>query len=84
MQGYFTNRDKTGTAGLSGREVLIVGWLVCLGKREFPVDPHRDPRAEKSGPQYSGDLGKHYILTHAVTHEQKNWGGNNGEKRIYG
>ena len=49
MQGYFTNRDKTGTAGLSGREVLIVGWLVCLGKREFPVDPHRDPRAEKNG-----------------------------------
>ena len=49
MQGYFTNRDKTVTAGLSGREVLIVGWLVCLGKREFPVDPHRDPRAEKSG-----------------------------------
>ena len=26
-----------------------MGWLVCLGKREFPVDPHRDPRAEKSG-----------------------------------
>ena len=23
-------------------------------------------------------------LTHAVTHEQKKWGGNNGEKRIYG
>ena len=49
MQGYFTNRDKTGTVGLSGREVLIVGWLVCLGKREFPVDPHRDPRTEKMG-----------------------------------
>ena len=49
MQGYFTNRDKTGTVGLSGREVLIVGWLVCLGKREFPVDPHRDPRTEKPG-----------------------------------
>ena len=49
MQDRFANRDKTGTARLSGREVLIVGWLVCLGKREFPVDPHRDPRAEKSG-----------------------------------
>ena len=49
MQDYFTNRDKTGTARLSGREVLIVGWLVCLGKREFPVDPRRDPRTEKSG-----------------------------------
>jgi len=24
------------------------------------------------------------VLTHAVTHEQKKWGGNNGEKRIYG
>ena len=24
------------------------------------------------------------VLTHAVTHEQKNRGGNNGEKRIYG
>ena len=23
-------------------------------------------------------------MTHAVTHEQKKWGGNNGEKRIYG
>ena len=27
----------------------MLGWLVCLGKREFPVDPRRDPRAEKSG-----------------------------------
>ena len=49
MQDHFAIRDKTGTVRLSGREVLIVGWLVCLGKREFPVDPHRDPRAEKSG-----------------------------------
>ena len=49
MQDRFANRDKTGTARLSGREVLVVGWLVCLGKREFPVDPHRDPRAEKNG-----------------------------------
>ena len=24
------------------------------------------------------------VLTHAVTHEQKNRGGNNGEKRIHG
>ena len=24
------------------------------------------------------------VLTHAVNHEQKKWGGNNGEKRIYG
>ena len=24
------------------------------------------------------------VLTHAVTHEQKKRGGNNGEKRIYG
>ena len=24
------------------------------------------------------------VLTHAVTHEQKKWGGNNGEKRICG
>ena len=24
------------------------------------------------------------VLTHAVTHKQKNRGGNNGEKRIYG
>ena len=49
MQDRFANRDKTGTDRLSGREVLIVGWLVCLGKREFPVDPHRDPRTEKPG-----------------------------------
>ncbi len=27
----------------------MVGWLVYLGKREFPVDPRRDPRTEKSG-----------------------------------
>ena len=25
-----------------------------------------------------------HVLTHAVTHEQKNRGGNNGEKHIYG
>ena len=25
-----------------------------------------------------------HVLTHAVTHEQKNRGGNNGEKRISG
>ena len=49
MQDRFAIRDKTGTVRLSGREVLIVGWLVCLGKRESHVDPHRDPRAEKSG-----------------------------------
>ena len=24
------------------------------------------------------------VLTHVLTHEQKKWGGNNGEKRIYG
>ena len=54
MQDRFANRDKTGTVGLSGREVLIVGWRVCLGKREFPVDPHRDPRAEKSGAETMG------------------------------
>ena len=28
--------------------------------------------------------GEDRVLTHAVTHEQKNRGGNNGEKRIYG
>ena len=27
----------------------MVGWLVYLGKREFPVDPRRDPRTEKPG-----------------------------------
>ena len=54
MQDRFAIRDKTGTVRLSGRKVLIVGWLVCLGKREFPVDPHRDPRAEKSGAETMG------------------------------
>ena len=49
MQDRFAIRDKTGTVRLSGREVLMLGWLVCLGERESPVDPHRDPRAEKSG-----------------------------------
>lgn len=27
----------------------MVGWLVYLGKREFPVDPRRDPRTENRG-----------------------------------
>ena len=48
MQGHFANRDKTGTARLLGREVML-GWLVCLGERKSPVDPRRDPRTEKPG-----------------------------------
>ena len=38
MQGHFANRDKTGTVSLLGREVLMLGWLVCLGERKSPVD----------------------------------------------
>ena len=45
MQGHFANRDKTGTARLSGRKVLILGWLACLGEQGFPFDP----RTEKTG-----------------------------------
>ena len=55
MQGHFANRDKTGTARLSGREVML-GWLVCLGERKSPVDPRRDPRTEKTGrKQWNGE-----------------------------
>ncbi len=38
MQDHFANRDKTGTVSLLGREVLMLGWLVCLGERKSPVD----------------------------------------------
>ena len=27
----------------------MLGWLVCLGERKFPIDPRLDPRAEKTG-----------------------------------
>ena len=54
MQGYFINRGKTGTVGLSGREVLIVGWLVCLDEWKSPVDPRRDPRTKNWG-GYNGE-----------------------------
>lgn len=55
MQGHFANRDKTGTARLLGREVML-GWLVCLGERKSPVDPRRDPRTEKTGrKQWNGE-----------------------------
>ena len=29
----------------------MLGWLVCLGERKFPIDPRLDPRAEKTGPK---------------------------------
>ena len=34
----------------------MLGWLVCLGERKFPIDPRLDPRAEKTGrKQWNGE-----------------------------